>query len=224
MEGIDRTRIQATLVRTWLESAEALRVADSVVARLRLDCEGRDLVHQAWVRVTTSFATRSEPLPDLNESADAARYGNRVISNIGLDRLRALGRSPVTALDHVEVAPVDERHGPEGDSLVLLFFEELLRRVSVSRSRESNCGGCSADVVRSIAITVVQTFALEVTASALPADVDGRERFERLVNEAIESGGEVGESARMRKRRSRCRACVRDLIAGALEEMEERHD
>ncbi|CAB4567273.1 unannotated protein [freshwater metagenome] len=224
MDEVERIQRQAALVRSWLESPEALRTANAVAGRLRLDCDGSDLVQQAWLRVTTSFAARTTALVDLHGPVEAARYGSRVVSNIGLDRLRSMARTEVVALDRVETHLADDRLDPERGAMAMSFFEELLRRIPVTETRGNNCGGCSVDTIRSIAITVVQTFALETKAGGPDGPVDGRERLERLVDRAIESFGETGESARLRKRRSRCKHCVRDLLARVLDDMEVRRD
>ena len=224
MDEVERIQRQAALVRSWLESPEALRTANAVAGRLRLDCDGSDLVQQAWLRVTTSFAARTTALVDLHGPVEAARYGSRVVSNIGLDRLRSMARVEVVALGRVETHFADDRLDPEHGAMAMLFFEELLRRIPVAEPRGNNCGGCSVDTIRSIAITVVQTFALETMAGGPDGPVDGRERLERVVDRAIESFGEPGEPARLRKRRSRCKHCVRDLLVRVLDDMEVRRD
>ena len=224
MDEVERIQWQAALVLSWLESPEALRMANAVVGRLRLDCDGSDLVQQAWLRVTTSFATRTTALDDLHGAVEAARYGSRVVSNIGLDRLRSMARTEVVTLDRVQTHVADDRLDPERGAMAISFFEELLRRIPVAAPRGSNCGGCSVDTIRSIAITVVQTFALETKAGSVGGPDDGRERLERLVDRAIESFGDAGEPVRLRKRRSRCKHCVHDLLARVLDDMEVRHD
>ena len=222
MDEAERIQRQAALVREWLESPEAQRVSNAVAGRLRLDCDGSDLVQQAWLRVTASFAARTTALDDLNGPVEAARYGSRVVSNIGLDRLRSMGRVEVVALDRVEPMATDGRDNPERDALAMSFFEELLRRIPVAEPRDRNCGGCSLDTIRSIAITVVQTFALETKSKGFGPD--GLERFEQLVDPAVDSFGEPGEATRIRKRRSRCKSCVRDLLARIVDDMEVRRD
>ena len=218
MELAESLRRQAALIHEWLRSPEALQAANTLVKRLQLPCDGDDLVQQAWLRVSTSFAARTEPLADMGDLRDAARYGYRMLSNIGLDRLRSAARDE--ALVRHETLRVDAPDEPDRRTMALSFFEELLRRITVTDLKAGNCGGCSPDVIRSISISVVQSFALETLAAPL---VDGRARFELLVDQAIQSFDAPSDSARVRKRRSRCKECVRELMARVLGEMEDHH-
>jgi hypothetical protein len=224
-EHPDPVASQAALILTWLASEDAERAARSIVSRHRLPLESQDLVHLAWIRITTSFSARGEPLPSVHGASDAARYGYRVLSNLALDHLRSERRRAEILEQRVESTSVSVTL-PEEHVLGLAYFEEVLRRVSTRRVESGNCGGCSPDKIRSIAILVVQSIALEVGATGQTEDepARGRDWMDRIVDSAIGRVSGEGESARARKRASRCKACVRGFLVEVLEQMESHHD
>lgn len=208
-------RAQADLVLAWLTSPDAHATARGLVARYRLSCEGSDLIGLAWVRVSTSFSARTSPSADLHDSNDAARYGYRVLSNLAIDQVRLERRGETREIVPMNVvAP-----SPEESVITTSFFEELIRRVSVVPIRPGNCGGCSPDMLRSIIIRVVQSIASEsLERGDEERGVPGRDSLDRAVDAAI--GRVAGESVRVRKRHSRCKGCVRDILGVVIQEME----
>ena len=207
-------RQQADLVVRWVNSAQARRFAASLVGRYRLDCDADDLVQQAWVRVSTSFAARQAPLESLNDDVSAARYGHRLLSNLAIDYARSQARR--TQIGYEVDRIVD---GPETDAVAVVYFEAMLVRLADTAVRDGNCGGCSAAVVRSIAIRAVQVIAGAARhATTMPGD----DWFDRIIDEALDRVSGVGASERSRKRKSRCKSCVRDLIERVMGEMEGR--
>lgn len=224
-EHPDPVASQAGLILNWLISEDAERAARSIVARHRLPLESQDLVHLAWIRITTSFSARGEPLPSVHGALDAARYGYRVLSNLALDHLRS-ERRRAEILDRGFESMSGSVTSPEEHVLGLAYFEEVLRRSSTRRIESGNCGGCSPDKIRSIALLVVQSIALEVGATGPTGDAPqrGRDWMDRIVDSAIGRVSGEGDSARARKRASRCKACVRGFLVEVLEQMESHHD
>ncbi|NDE80351.1 MAG: hypothetical protein EB037_05445 [Actinobacteria bacterium] len=227
-EHPDPVRSQATLILDWLASEDGERAARGVIVRYRVQLEPQDLLHLAWIRITTSFSARNEPVQSIHGVDDAARYGYRVLSNLALDQLRAERRRverddrlPTRGIGTV-VGPVV---GPEDHVVGTVFFEEVIRRASVLPVESGNCGGCSPDMIRSIAIRVVQSIALEATSSVSgdSPPARGREWLDHIVESAIGRIGGEGGSARVRKRLSRCKSCVREFLVEVLEQMEDRH-
>jgi hypothetical protein len=224
-ESLDSVRQQAGLILEWLTSDDGKRAVKGVIQRYRLQVEPGDLEHQAWLRITTSFSARSEPLSWVQNSADAAKYGQRALSNLALDQVR-IDRRRVKRDDRLLSAAETSVVGPEDRVLGVMFFEEVVRRVSASRIESGNCGGCSPEVIRSIAIRVIQLIALESTVHSADDDKHLRSRdwFDHVVDSAVgRIDGEVS-SERIRKRHSRCKACVRELLADVMGKMEGRND
>ncbi|NDA79262.1 MAG: hypothetical protein EBY07_16145, partial [Actinobacteria bacterium] len=85
-EHPDPVRSQATLILDWLASEDGERAARGVIVRYRVQLEPQDLLHLAWIRITTSFSARNEPVQSIHGVDDAARYGYRVLSNLALDQ------------------------------------------------------------------------------------------------------------------------------------------
>ena len=161
----------------------------------------------------------------MQNSADAAKYGQRALSNLALDQVR-IDRRRIKRDDRLLSAAETSVVGPEDRVLGVMFFEEVVRRVSVSRIEPGNCGGCSPEVIRSIAIRVIQLIALESTVHSSDDDKHLRSRdwFDHVVDAAVgRIDGEV-KSERIRQRHSRCKACVRELLADVMGKMEGRND
>ena len=222
--SLDPVRQQVELILDWLTSDEGLQATRGIIQRYRLQVESDDLVHQAWIRISTSFTARQEPLESVQDSSDAARYGYRVLSNLALDQLR-VERRRVDRENHVAEASIAPSFGLEEQVLGMVFFEEMVRRVVVYPSNPGNCGGCSPAVIRSIAIRVVQSIALESISFQFNDEerVRSRDWFDHLVESAIGRINGERNSARMRKRHSRCKACVRELLSNVMGQMEGRH-
>lgn len=223
-EHPDPVRSQATLILDWLASEDGERAARGVTVRYRVQLETQDLLHLAWIRITTSFSARNEPVQSIHGVEDAARYGHRVLSNLALDQLRA-ERRRVERDDRLPTHGIEPVVGPEDHVVGTVFFEEVIRRASVLPVESGNCGGCSPDMIRSIAIRVVQSIALEATSTVFDdaPPVRGREWLDHIVESAIGRVGGEGSSARVRKRLSRCKSCVREFLVEVLEQMEDRH-
>jgi len=208
-------RRQSELILDWVRSDDCRRLASSLVNRFGLACEPEDLVQQAWIRVTTSFAARTIPLPSLDDSTAAARYGYRIVSNIALDLARSHRRRGEIATTREEIV-----EGPENDAVSAVYFEELIRRITATPVSPGNCGGCSPTMVKAIAVRAVQALAIEARRGAPES---GGDWFDRIVDEAIGRIAGDTSSARSRKRKSRCKTCVRDLVERAVAQMEGRH-
>lgn len=207
-----RLRRQTDLVLDWVTSDDARRSAQSLATRHGLDIDAADLVQQAWVRVTTSLGVRTEPLPAVDSSEDAARYGYRILANLAIDAVRSANRRAVSPVDleSREVA------GPEDSVLATVFLEELLRRLAAAPIRPGNCGGCSPDMIRSIASRAVQTIALERER----AEIGDRGNFDSIIDEAVGRVSGGSDDSTRRKRKSRCIGCVREVVARVMAEME----
>lgn len=207
-----RLRRQTDLVLAWVTGDDARRSAQSLVARHGLELDASDLVQQAWVRVTTSLGVRSEPLPAVDSPEDAARYGYRILSNLAIDAVRSANRRAVSPIEF----DAREAAGPEDSVLSMVFFEELLRRLAAASISPGNCGGCSPDVVRSIAVRAVQSIALE----RVRVDAVDRGDFDSIIDEAVGRVSGGADDSTRRKRKSRCVGCVREVVARVMTEME----
>lgn len=213
-----RLRHQADLVLAWVSGDDARRAAMSLVARHGLDLDGDDLVQQAWVRVTTSLGVRIEPLPSVDGPDDAARYGYRILANLAIDAARAVNRRSSLA---AAIEPGRDPAGPEDEIVSSVFYEEFLRRFGATPIRAGNCGGCSPETIRSIALRAVQSIALERDRTVAPS---GRLSFDAIIDEALGRVTSSGGSANWRKRKSRCIGCVREVVARVMSEMEDGRD
>ena len=188
------------------------------MARYGLSCDPDDLVQSAWIRVTTSFAARMEPLPFFDDDSAAARYGYRTLSNLALDQARSVRRRSV-AVSVSEFVVDDVVPGPESDAVSAVYFEEMIRRLAVASVPAGNCGGCSPVVVRAVAVRAVQVLAVEARRGAVSR---GDDWFDLIVDEAVGRVAGSSGSARIRKRKSRCKGCVRELIETVIAQMEGR--
>ena len=192
------------------------------MARYGLSCDPDDLVQSAWIRVTTSFAARMEPLPFFDDDSAAARYGYRTLSNLALDQARSARRRsvPVSVSESAVDDVVDHAvEGPENDAVSAVYFEEMIRRLAVASVPAGNCGGCSPVVVRAVAVRAVQVLAVEARRGAVSR---GDDWFDLIVDEAVGRVAGSSGSARIRKRKSRCKGCVRELIETVIAQMEGR--
>jgi hypothetical protein len=64
---------QRALLESWVQSAEARRLAQTIIGRRGLSLSADELISEVWLRITRSFDTRTEPLPAMSTSEEATR-------------------------------------------------------------------------------------------------------------------------------------------------------
>lgn len=188
-------------------AGDAARLAAVAALRRRgaFGVRPEELVSEAWLRLSTTFARRTKPYPEW-DATSAQRLVARAIDAALVDVLRRLRPTEMVPVGDPPVA------GVLGQKSRLESIDALRSVVAEIRRRAADlpCGGCSPDVVLAAAVAMVQ----HVAAEAQPG---GRGRdFERLLTAALtEVLGPLSPAA-MRQRRRRCGPCVRRLIEEAM--------
>jgi hypothetical protein len=165
-----------------------------------------ELVSEAWLRLSRTFAGRTEPYPEWDDDS-ADRLVARVVDAALVDLLRRARPA--------DVVPVADPIPPSTASAAARV-EALdgLRSVigAIPAAMEGlDCPGCRPEVVAAVAVAVVQRI-------AAGEDPRGRgSEFDRLLTAALAEvmGVEVAP-ATMRQRRRRCGPCVRRTIEQAM--------
>ncbi|MEY2974954.1 MAG: hypothetical protein RIR49_1374 [Actinomycetota bacterium] len=214
-EDLERQR---RLLLDWLGSDDASATAARLLRRRDLDWPADDLINDAWIRIVGSLERRSQPLPDLDVPAKAARYAARVLDNLARDRLRErLGRREVSleqAMLGVASAPSTSGHEDGVTDRVLL--EQLLHAVAQRAGDGVRCAGCPGEVVAAAALEVIHMVLLGDEGGRR-----GRSWMDRVLRSAIERVDPTHpESPAARDQRvSRCGRCASDLLAAGMSDL-----
>ncbi len=208
----DPTALAPGLVAQWEAVERVLAGGAAEQARVALRRRGahgirpEELVSEAWLRLSQTFARRAEPYPEwADDSAD--RLVARVVDAALVDLLR---RARPT--DIVPVAdPVPPAIAPVASRLETL---DGLRSVigAIPDAMEGlECPGCRPEVVAAVAVAVVQRIAVGDDPGGRGTD------FDRLLTVALaEVMGADAAPATVRQRRRRCGPCVRRTIERAM--------
>lgn len=208
---------QRALLESWVQSSEALQLAGAVIRRRGLEQSPAELISEAWLRIMRSFENRTEPLPSMSSSQEAARYGARIIDNLCRDHARRSMRRRETSLDLMLESRGDSAApsiAPIEDADARLMLEQVL--IALGRTIESGfrCPGCPNHIAASTALEVIH-----MVLAGEDGDTRGRTWLDQLMYVALEKvdpqPAEKSPSAQS-QRKSRCGRCVTELLNTAL--------
>lgn len=208
---------QRALLESWVQSPEALQLAGAVIRRRGLEQSPAELISEAWLRIMRSFENRTEPLPSMSSSQEAARYGARIIDNLCRDHARRSMRRRETSLDLMLESRGDSAApsiAPIEDADARLMLEQVL--IALGRTIESGfrCPGCPNHIAASTALEVIH-----MVLAGEDGDTRGRTWLDQLMYVALEKvdpqPAEKSPSAQS-QRKSRCGRCVTELLNTAL--------
>lgn len=208
---------QRALLESWVQSPEALQLASAVIRRRGLEQSPAELISEAWLRIMRSFENRTEPLPSMSSSQEAARYGARIIDNLCRDHARRSMRRRETSLDLMLESRGDSAApsiAPIEDADARLMLEQVL--IALGRTIESGfrCPGCPNHIAASTALEVIH-----MVLAGEDGDTRGRTWLDQLMYVALEKvdpqPAEKSPSAQS-QRKSRCGRCVTELLNTAL--------
>lgn len=200
-----------------MQSPEALQLAGAVIRRRGLEQSPAELISEAWLRIMRSFENRTEPLPSMSSSQEAARYGARIIDNLCSDHARRSMRRRETSLDLMLESRGDSAApsiAPIEDADARLMLEQVL--IALGRTIESGfrCPGCPNHIAASTALEVIH-----MVLAGEDGDTRGRTWLDQLMYVALEKvdpqPAEKSPSAQS-QRKSRCGRCVTELLNTAL--------
>jgi hypothetical protein len=217
-EVIERQR---RLLLDWLSSDDAVSTAGRLLRRRDLDAPADDLINEAWVRIVASLERRSQPLPDLDTPASAARYAARVLDNLARDRLRARITRREVSLEQAMLGTASTSvgsgsPGPEQAAVDRILLEQLLHAVAHRAVDGVRCAGCPGEVVAAAALEVIHMVLLGDEGGER-----GRSWMDRVLRSAIERvdpAHPVSPGARD-QRVSRCGRCASDLLAAGMADL-----
>lgn len=208
----DPTALAPRLAAQW-EAVEVV-LADGATDQARSALRRRgahgvrpeELVSEAWLRLSRTFARRDEPYPEWDEDS-ADRLVARVVDAALVDLLRrARPTDVVPVADPVlpSVAPAATRvEALDGLRSVIGAIGEAIEGLE--------CPGCRPEVVAAAAVAVVQRIAAGDDPGGRGSD------FDRLLTAALaEVMGADAAPATVRQRRRRCGPCVRRTIEWAM--------
>jgi DNA-directed RNA polymerase specialized sigma24 family protein len=210
-------RRQRALLEAWVQSPEALQLAGILIRRRGLEHSPAELVSEAWLRIIRSFENRTEPLPSMAESTEAARYGARIIDNLCRDHARRTIRRRETSLDLMledrgdsaspSIAPIE-------DADARLMLEQVLLTLGRTIEAGFRCPGCPNHIAASTALEVIH-----MVLAGEDGDSRGRTWLDQLMYVALEKvdpqPAEKSPTAQS-QRKSRCGRCVTELLNAAL--------
>lgn len=208
---------QRALLESWVQSPEALQLASAVIRRRGLEQSPAELISEAWLRIMRSFQNRTEPLPSMSSSQEAARYGARIIDNLCRDHARRSMRRRETSLDLMLESRGDSAApsiAPIEDADARLMLEQVL--IALGRTIESGfrCPGCPNHIAASTALEVIH-----MVLAGEDGDTRGRTWLDQLMYVALEKvdpqPAEKSPTAQS-QRKSRCGRCVTELLNTAL--------
>lgn len=165
-----------------------------------------ELVSEAWLRLSRTFARRDEPYPEWGDDS-ADRLVARVVDAALVDLLRR-----VRPTDMVPVAdPVPPSTAPVAPRVEVLDGLRSVIGAIPEAMESSECPGCRPEVVAAVAVAVVQRIAVGDDPGGRGTD------FDRLLTAALaEVMGADAAQATVRQRRRRCGPCVRRTIERAM--------
>lgn len=208
----DRTAFAPGLAAQW-EAVEAV-LANGAPEQARAALRRRgahgirpeELVSEAWLRLSRTFARRAEPYPHWDEDS-GERLVARVVDAALVDLLRRARPAdvvPVADPQAPSVAPTAARiEALDGLRSVIGAMPEAMEGLE--------CPGCRPEVVAAVAVAVVQRIAADDDPGGRGSD------FDRLLTAALaEVMGADAAPATVRQRRRRCGPCVRRTIERAM--------
>lgn len=196
----------------WLLSEDGRLAARHALRRRGLDRSADELVNEAWMKLRTTFARRSDPYPDMSTPDQFARFGCRVLDNLSRDWLRAARRAAQTDLALVSDSDkTDDGAFQQAETRILL--EQLLGAVAKRAERAIACVGCPDEVAVAAALEVVH-----MALSGQEGSSTGRTWIDKMLHTALERiDGDVERSPEARnQRKSRCGRCATGLLNSAL--------
>lgn len=203
---------QRSLVEQWLASGDARLTARRLTKRRCLDVDADELIHDAWIRVTTAFSRRNEPFPDMTDDRSAARYGARILDNLTRDRLGSMRSHTGESIELADGGEVFQLGTNGGESVVVdrMVVEQLLHAVARRGDAGTTCAGCQS--------TVVVAATLEVIHMILNGDEGGdrgRTWFDKVLRTALDrvDPHHPRSKAAADQRISRCGRCISLLLA-----------
>jgi hypothetical protein len=206
----DELAEQRLLLETWLQSDEALRVAQRLVHSRRLRRSPEELVSEAWLKLDRHLNGRATAFPDLRDEISAGRYLYRVLDNLSRDMLRADNRR--NDLELVDQALVSA-HSEGVETRMML--EQLVWSVGRLAATQPPCDGCSSVVVASAALSVLHLLLADSDGA-----INGRTALDRLLYEALQHASHrpLSDEA-LRQRKARCGKCITELLTDGLREI-----
>ena len=206
---------------SWLSTADARQTAARLVGRYGLNEDPDDLLSEAGLRVYSSMSHREEPLVGSDVHTVATRYAARSLSNVAIDLAR---RQVLKQKQEITLAQTLYRQvGPDRQVEALVFIEQLVINVNALVRSGVSCAGCRTEVVFAAATEVMQLVLIEGNTNDRSGGDD--DWFDDAIQTVIDrlSPGSATPAAR-RKRRTRCKHCVLELLGGALRRMGYRRD
>jgi hypothetical protein len=208
---------QRSLLEAWVQSPDAFQLAGILIRRRGLDLSPAELISEAWLRITRSFENRTEALPSMTGSSEAARYGARIIDNLCRDHGRRSMRRRETSLDLMLEDRGDSATPaitPIEDTDARLMLEQVLLTLGRTIEAGFRCPGCPNHIAASTALEVIH-----MVLAGEDGDSRGRTWLDQLMYMALEKVDpqptEKSASAQS-QRKSRCGRCVTDLLNAAL--------
>jgi hypothetical protein len=204
----------------WLSSSDAALTASRLVRKYGLTEEPGDLLSEARVRISDSMSRRVSPL--VGDSVDLAsiRYAARSLSNVAVDFARRRVRDKKQEIELLHTLP--SQIGSDRQVEAAVFIEELNSSVNQLVRSGATCPGCQREIVFAAATEVMQLVLIEGNTNDRTGGDD--DWFDDAIQSVIDrlSPGSATSAAR-RKRRSRCKHCVMDLLSNALRRIGYRH-
>ena len=208
---------QRALLESWVQSAEARRLAQTIIGRRGLSLSADELISEVWLRITRSFDTRTEPLPAMSTSEEATRYGARIIDNLCRDISRKNLRRRETSLEVIMAGTGNEPAStlnPTDDADTRMLLEQVLVVLGRNIEKGFACPGCPNHVAAATALEIIHMVLIGEDGAS-----QGRTWLDQLLYVALEKvdpqPDQRSDSART-QRKSRCGRCVTELLTSAL--------
>lgn len=216
---------QSQLLEHWIMSPAAHVVATQILRKRSLSYAPNELIHEGWIRLQRSMASRTEPLPEMSDLTSAARYCLRVLDNLSRDWVRtSLRRQEISVSSEQLTTTADhqtlhsDRMDPTDPHRIVetrLLLEQLVHKVAERAERGIDCVACPPEVVVATALEILQM----ALAGIQPGD-QGRDWIDQLMYSALDrvASEPAASTAARTQRKSRCGRCVMELLnAGMLD-------
>lgn len=217
---------QSDLLERWIMSPDAQVVAAQILRKRSLAYAPSELIHEGWIRLQRSMATRSEPLPEMSDLTSAARYCSRVLDNLSRDWVRTnLRRREISVASIHQATESDQqqsrldlvdRSDPHLIVETRFLLEQLIHKVAERAERGVHCGSCAPEVVVATALEILQ-----MALTGIEPGDQGREWIDQLMYTALDRVAptpDASDAARA-QRKSRCGRCVMDLLNASMMDM-----
>lgn len=208
---------QTRAIEGWLTSADGRTAAERLRRKYGLVAESDDIVGTAVLQVANALGRRSDPLPDVNETDSAARYGYRALSNVAIDLARRSRREKAMLVSVARIMPTQT--STESEATATVFVEEMFTKVSEIVARDIDCPGCQRQIVLAATTEILHLVLIEGDGDG--EGQRGQSWFDDVIYTTIDrytKGMTLLPSAR-RQRKSRCKRCVMNLLSLGLTEM-----